>query len=473
MKRSIFAAALCGLLIPLANSRADSQPPKKFDLKAIDAYLASQVKEKGFVGLSVAIMRDGKIIFAKGYGKRSLEKDLPVEPDSSFAVGSITKQFTCACILLLAEEGKLSIDDPVGKYFPNLSHANEISIRDLMNHVSGYPDYYPLDFVDRRMGKPISLAAMLKDYASGKLDFAPKSRYSYSNTGFIILGGVVEKLTGKPFGEFLTGRILKPLNLAHSRFGSAKDLPLAATGYTSFALGPPEPAVAEADGWVEAAGGLWASASDLLHWDLALVEGRVIKSESYQTMATPRKLSTGKISNYACGLATAVIDGEPVIRHTGAVSGFVSGNSFIPRVKSGMVVLSNCDHVASAKLRADLFQLLLKDIEDRDAPAVPKVAGPKPKEVVLDFLKQMREEKVDRGQLGEEFSIYLNDERIKAGGARLKALGEPQKVEVGPAHERGGMEVADVKLTFKTAKVRASLYRTPDGKIQQLLFYRE
>lgn len=473
MKQFIFAAALCGLLIPVAYSQADSPLPKKFDLKAIDAYVASQVKEKGFVGLSVAIMRDGKIIFAKGYGKRSLEKDLPVEADSSFAVGSITKQFTCACVLLLAEDGKLSIADPVDKYFPNLSHANEISIRDLMNHVSGYPDYYPLDFVDRRMAKPISLDAMLKDYASGKLDFAPKSRYSYSNTGFIILGGIVEKATGKPFGEFLAGRILKPLNLTHSRFGSAKDLPLAATGYTSFALGPPEPAVPEAHGWVGSAGALWASASDLLRWDLALVEGRVVKPESYQTMTTPRKLSTGKISNYACGLATAVIDGEPVIRHTGAVSGFVSGNSFIPRVKSGMVVLSNCDHVASAKLRADLFQLLLKDIEDRDAPAVPKVAGPKPKEVVLDFLKQMTEGKVDRGKLGEEFSFYLNDERIKAGGARLKALGEPQKVEVGPSHERGGMEVADVKLTFKAAKVRASLYRTPDGKIQQLLFYRE
>src|SRR4029079_16040055 len=125
---------------------------------------------------------------------------------TSFAVGSITKQFTCACLFLLMEEGKLTIDDPVGKYYPRLTRAGEITIRDLMNHVSGYPDYYPPDFVDRRMAKPIAFDAMLTDYAGGKLDFKPKSRFSYSNTGYIILGGIIEKVSGKPFGEYLTER---------------------------------------------------------------------------------------------------------------------------------------------------------------------------------------------------------------------------------------------------------------------------
>ena len=469
MCRIAFILAWFLLLTPVARSEA----PKKFDLAEIDAYVAQEVKEKGFVGLSVAIMRDGKIIFAKGYGKRSIEKDLPVEAATSFAVGSITKQFTCACIFLLAEEGRLSIDNPVAKYFPDLTQAGLITIRDLMNHVSGYPDYYPLDFVDRRMAKPIKFDAMLKEYAGGKLDFEPKTRFSYSNTGYIILGGIVAKVSGKPFAEFLRERILKPAKMDHSRFGSPKELSSVATGYTSFALGAPEPATPEAEGWIDAAGGLWASASDLLRWDLALVEGKVLKPESYQTMTTPRKLTNGKISDYACGLAIGVMNGDRVIRHTGAVSGFVSGNSFIPRAKSGLVVLSNAEHVSATKLRADLFQLLLKDIQERDTPTIHKIHGPKPKEAVLEFLKQMTEGKMDRGNLGEEFSFYLTDERVKSGGARLKALGEPQKVEVDSTHERGGMEVANVKLTFKSAKVRASLYRTPDGKIQQLLFYRE
>lgn len=456
-----------------AHSQSASELPKKFDLAAIDAYVAAQVKDKGFVGLSVAIMRDGKIVFAKGYGKRSLEKDLPVEVDTSFAVGSITKQFTCACIFLLAEDGKLSIDDPVAKYEPSLTRAKDITIRDLMNHTSGYPDYYPLDFVDRRMLRPISIEAMLKDYASGKLDFEPGSRFSYSNTGYILLGRIVQKVSGKPLGEFLEERILRPLKMAHSRFGLAKDLPLAATGYTSFALGAPEAAAPEADGWIDAAGALWASASDLLRWDLALVEGKVLKPESYRAMTATRKLSTGKTSDYACGLGIATVNGDTVLRHTGGVSGFLSGNTFIPRVKSGLVVLSNTEHVSPVQLRTDLAQLLLKDIQEREAPAVPKIDGPAPKEAVLGFLKQMTEGKIDRSKLGEEFSVYVSDERVKAGGARLKALGEPEKVEVEPVSERGGMEVAVVKLTFKSAKVRALLYRSPDGKIQQLLFYGE
>jgi len=152
-----------------------SGPPKSFDLAAIDAYVSAQVKEKGLVGLSVAIMREGEIVFAKGYGLRSLEDSLPVEANTSFAVGSVTKQFVCACILLLAEEGKLSVKDSVANYFPQLTRASDITLLDLMNHTAGYPDYYPLDFVDRRLLRTISLDGLLKEYAGGKLDFEPGS----------------------------------------------------------------------------------------------------------------------------------------------------------------------------------------------------------------------------------------------------------------------------------------------------------
>jgi CubicO group peptidase (beta-lactamase class C family) len=443
--------------------------PTTFDLAAVDAYIAGQVKAKGFVGLSVAIMRDGKIVFAKGYGRRSIEKNLPVEPDTSFAIGSITKQFTCACVFLLAEEGKLSIDDPVSKYYPNLTRAKDITIRDLMNHTSGYPDYYPLDFVDRRMMKPIPIDGLLKEYAGGKLDFEPGSRFSYSNTGYILLGGIVEKVSGEPFGKYVT-RLLKPLK--HSRFGSPEGLS-AASGYTAFALGEPEPAVPEATGWIDAAGGLWASASDLLEWDLALTTGKVLKPESYKVMTSPRTLTTGKISDYACGLHVSTTDGDTVLDHTGGVSGFVSANTFIPRAKSGIVVLSNTEQVSTGKLRSDLFRLLAKDVQSKDVPPVPKVEGVGPKDAVLGLVKEMIEGKVDRSRLGEEYSVYLTDERVKAGGARLKALGEPEKVELRGTYERGGMEVATVMLTYKTGTVRAFLYRSPDGKIQQLLYYAE
>lgn len=129
--------------------------PETFDLPAVDAWLAARMKEPGRVGLSVTVVKDGHVVLAKGYGQRSLADGRPVLPETLFAIGSVSKQFTCACILLLAEEGKLSMHDPVSKYFPNLTRGKDITLLDLMNHASGYPDYYPLDFVDRRMLRPI------------------------------------------------------------------------------------------------------------------------------------------------------------------------------------------------------------------------------------------------------------------------------------------------------------------------------
>lgn len=466
--------ALLAVAALVQTASAQAPPlPKTLDFKAVDGYVAGQVVAKGFVGLSVAFMRDGEIAFAKSYGLADIAGKKPVTPDTAFAVGSITKQFTCACVMLLAEDGKLAIDDPVAKYYPHLTRAKDITLRDLMNHTSGYPDYYPLDFLDRRMLKPTALDALVKEYAGGKLDFEPGSRFSYSNTGFNILGGVVEKVSGKPFGDFLDERLLKPLKLTRTKFGSPPPGGPTATGYTAFALGDPEPAKPEADGWIDAAGALWSTPSDLLKWDLALATGKAVKPESYRQMVAPRVLTTGKVSDYGFGLSVGVLGGEPVFRHTGGVSGFVSGNVFLPRAKAGVVVLSNTEHVSPTQLRTDLFALLLKDVQARDEPAVPKVKGPTPKEAVLDFVTKLKAGKVDRSQLGEEFSIYLTDEKVKSSGKTFAALGEPKAVEEGDSHERGGMEVCAVTLKYGKRSVKASLYRSPDGKIQQLLFYGE
>lgn len=464
---------LAAMLVNPPDAQADPKPPAKFDLAAIDVYIASYVKEKGLVGLSVAIMRDGEVVLAKGYGQRSLADSLPVQPETTFAVGSVTKQFVCACVLLLAEEGKLSVRDPVAKYFPRLTRAGDITLLDLMNHTAGYPDFYPLDFLDRRMLQPINREGLLQKYAGGPLDFEPGIRYSYSNTGYMILGGVVEQASGEKFGDFLQRRILTPLGMKHSHFGGPGNLSNRAFGYNAFALGPAEPAPPEADGWIETAGGLWASAPDLMRWNLALATGKVLKPESYELMIAPRTLSTGKISSYGCGLFTLVQDGDRILQHTGGVSGFAAFNAVLPRTRSGLVVLSNTEHISATPLRTELFHLLVQDIAAQEAPAVPIIAGPDAETLVLDFLKQLQAGSVDRSRLGEEFNFYLSDERIKSARQRLADLGEPQKVEAGPAAERGGMQVVSVKLIFKSARLRASLYRSPDGKIEQLLFYGE
>src|SRR6185436_11312120 len=226
------------------------------------------------------------------------------------------------CVLLLAEEGKLSVHDKVAKYFPDLTRANDITLLDLMNHVSGYPDYYPLDFVDRRMQAEISPDELLRQYAGGKLDFEPGSRYSYSNTGFILLGRVIEKVSGTSYADFLTRRILRPLGLEHTVFEPSPTDRRLAAGYNTFVLSDPEPVAPEAKGWAGAAGALYSTPSDLAKWDLALLDRRLLSTNSYNLMTTPRRLSTGKHSDYACGLAVRLQAGRYVVTHSGAVSGF-------------------------------------------------------------------------------------------------------------------------------------------------------
>jgi D-alanyl-D-alanine carboxypeptidase len=462
---AVVASLACSSLAH-GQSAGPVELPSKFEVGAVDAYVADVVQRKGLAGLSLAVVKDGEVVLAKGYGKRSLEAGSPVEPETPFAAGSVTKQFACACILLLAEDGKLSVDDKVAKYFPDLTRAGDITLHQLMSHTSGYPDYYPLDFVDRRLLKPTPVDSIIKEYAGARLDFEPGTRYSYSNTGYLILGRVVEKVSGEPFGEVLRKRIFVPAGMTRSAFEPAGADPSRARGYLPFALGTLEPAKPEAEGWLYAAGGLWASASDLARWDIALMSGKILKPESLKLMTTPVTLSDGRIKDYGCGLVVARNGAETILSHGGAVSGFRATNILVPRTKSAVVVLIN-DEQSDPAIAQAIVGLLIKP---ETPPDIPKVAGPPPRDAALDFFRQMQAGELDRSKLGEEFSVYLTDDRVKAASPRLKALGEPTKAEVLSTSERGGMEVASIRLTFKSAVLRGLLYRSTDGKIQQLLF---
>jgi hypothetical protein len=254
---------------------------------------------------------------------------------------------------------------------------------------------------------------------------------------------------------------------------SKEELDKFALGYNSFALGPPERAEPEAHGWTAGAGGIYSTASDLARWDVALSAGAILKPDSYRFMTTPRTLTTGKISSYGCGLNIMIRNGETILRHGGAVSGFVTSNSIVPRTRSAVVVMMNSEQPSPGSVADLLLGLLLEDEAQQDAPSIPKIKGPPPNEACLAFLHQVQEGELDRDQLGEEFSVYMNEERLKAAKERLKPLGDPQKIEVRGVSERGGMQVAQVRLVFKDTVLVGLLYRSPDGKIQQMLFSKE
>ncbi len=448
----------------------EPKAPRRFELEAIDAYAAAERERLGLVGLSLAIMRRGELVLAKGYGARSLATGAPVTPETEFAIASISKQFTCAAALLLEEQGALSLDDPVAKYFPALTRADDIRLYDALAHVSGYRDFYPLDFVTPRMQRPIETDALIQEFGAMPLDFEPRSRWSYSNTGYLIVGRALERVSGRAMAELLDEKIFRPRGLQHTFFGRAARPESAATGYTAFALGEPEEATPEGAGWIHAAGAMWSTPSDLLRWDLALVGGEVVSLESYERMTTPVKLTDGREASYGCGLGVRRFAGESIIVHTGGVSGFASKNAFVPRTRSGVAVVSN-GAGASAKPLADTILKLLIEA-DRELPEAPEVDGPSPEVIARELLRELQTGEPKRARLSADFNAYLDDAHLRRAAPRLKALGEPRTVTVNALRERGGMQVANLTLVFEDETLRASLYRTPDGVVQQFLLSR-
>ncbi|HET9982349.1 MAG TPA: serine hydrolase domain-containing protein [Longimicrobiales bacterium] len=448
-----------------AGARAPAAPPvtRPIDVARIDSLIRKTVAERHMVGLSVGIMQDGKVVLARGYGLADLAKKEPVTPQTLFAIGSVTKQFTCSTVLLLNQEGKLSLKDPVAKYYPKLTRAADITLLDLGQHVSGYRDYYPLDYVDREMRQERTADQVIDEYATRPLDFDPGTRWSYSNTGFLILGGVVEKVTGKPFAQVLSERIFTPLALQHTRYEPARGGPGMATGYTSFALAGPIPATPEARGWVGSAGGIWSTPTDLLTWDLALLDGKVLSPESYRVLTTPRRLADGRSSGYGCGEGVNDRGDAVVLSHGGAVSGFVAQNVVIPATRSAVVLLANTDFGAVGTLQEAIVAELLPHVD------VPVIHGPPALDAAKAFLAGLARGTVDRSTLSEDFDTYLTPDMLKAARTAFAAAGPLSDIRVAGTRERGAMEVAVIRFKLGSTEAQALMYRTPDGKIQEFL----
>ncbi len=469
------------LAAPLAAQQRPAPTPESVAAR-IDA-LALQYQAEGRVaGLSVAVLYEGQTVIARGYGVANLETGEPVTDTTLFAVGSVTKQFATVSALLLVEAGKLSLDDRVSKWYPMLTRAGDIRIRDLVAHVSGYPDYYPLDFVDRRMAAPATTESIIRRYATGPLDFEPGTRWSYSNTGFLILGRIIERVSGMPFGHFLETRIFRPLGMRHTRFEPDPKSPGVARGYNSWALGPLEPATPEAGGWTGAAGGIYATAADIARWDLALMTGKVVSAESWRFLTTPRRLADGRNTGYSGGLDVGQRNGWLTLSHGGAVSGFIAGNTFAPGSRSAVVVLSSSETggpgsgfgMAAAGLLFGTpapagIAVPADSTTASEPPAPPEIHGPPAVDAARALFASLQQGTVDRGTLSEEYSYFLNAHRVQGARDRLGPLGEPKSVQLRFRTERGGMEVAVVAFVFEGLTVQALMYRTPDGKIEEFL----
>ncbi len=279
----------------------------------IDAAAAEVLKATGVPSASVAVVQGGKVAYVKAYGMARLEPAMPAEPGMQYSIGSISKQFTAAMILLLVQDGKVKLDDPVGKYLPELTRANEVTMRQVLSMTSGYQDFWPEDYVMTSMMKPTDPQQILDVWAKKPLDFEPGTQWQYSNTNYVIAGRIAEIVGGKPLIEQLQERIFRPLKMTGVLNSDASRLPANdPTGYYQHALGPLRPAPQEGQGWMFAAGELAMPASDLALWNISMMDRTLLAPASYDEMFTEVKLKDGKGTGYGLGVQVGDRNGHRV-----------------------------------------------------------------------------------------------------------------------------------------------------------------
>ncbi len=428
---------------------------------AIIEKISSELTKSGAPSVSVAIVTGGKLTLAQGFGKADIATGRASDPSTRYAVGSISKEFTAAIILLLQEQGKLSLDDRVSKYFPDLTRANEITIRQLLSHTSGYEDYAPQDYTIPEWLKPTTPRAILDRWAKKPLNFDPGTRWQYSNTNYVLAGAIAEKASGLGLVEMLKTRIFDPLQMT-----SAGDclpvLPGDAIAYTRFALGPPRPSQREAAGWYFAAGELCMTPTDLAKWDIAFLAKKILSAASYAEFTREVTLSNGDRTHYALGLFVRDFNNIPRIDHGGEVSGFISENYIFPTRNGAVVVLSNQDGMNLVQPLADeisrmTFLPAVNLDADTDAARVKGV------------LEGLRKGKIDRALFTDNANFYFTATALADIRISLSSLGALKSVAMTGQTLRGGMTHRVYRVEFARRSLTLNIYVMPDGKFEQFM----
>jgi CubicO group peptidase (beta-lactamase class C family) len=333
--------AVFSLTTPSAQAAASKA--SNDDLARYADQLFSQTYPANEPGAAVLVMKDGQVVLRKGYGMGHLELGVPIQPDMVFEIGSITKQFTAASILLLQERGKLSVDDDITRYLPDYpTHGQKITIDHLLTHVSGIPSYNDLLEWVPRVREDMTVQQVIDLFKDKPLEFNPGEKWAYNNSAYILLGAVIEKVSGKSYEDFIEQEIFSPLGMKSSRYGHQREvIPGRVAGYDRTADGGYR--IAEYISMTQpyAAGSLMSTVDDLALWAEALAGGKVLKKESLERMTTPAKLKSGMSTKYAYGLGVSEWDGARIVEHSGGIFGFATDLLHVPGERLVIVVLSN------------------------------------------------------------------------------------------------------------------------------------
>ena len=393
----------------------------------VDEYINAWLQMEKFGG-SILIAKDGNILLKKGYGMANCELEVPNTPQSKFLLGSVTKQFTAMAIMQLQEKGLLNVSDFIKKYISEYPHGEKITIHHLLTHTSGTPNFTDFPEYRKTMMLPSPVEKTIERFKDKPLEFNPGEKYKYSNSGYILLGYIIEKASGKSYEEFLGENIFTPLNMMNSGYGHTK--PVLRNRAAGYSRGK--------DGLVNAsyidmsiphgAGALYSTVEDLYLWDRALYTEKLLNKSSLDKIFTPFK------EKYGYGWGITNLFNRKRISHGGGINGFTTNISRYVDDDACIIVLSNFDHSPTSKISRDLAAILFGEKYELPKEQVEIKVDPK----IYDAY-------VGQYELSPDFTIVVTKENDRLF---VRATGQP-KVEIYPESEtKFFLKVVDAKITF-------------------------
>ncbi|UCC73183.1 MAG: serine hydrolase [Gemmatimonadota bacterium] len=336
---ALFTFAVLGVAAPAAApaQTATSEALRQYEEVLVSAYPVDEP------GAAVLVARGGEVEYLGAAGTASLELGVPLEPGMVFEIGSITKQFTAAAIMMLIEEGRLALDDPITKFLPDYpDYGQNVTVEHLLTHTSGIVSYTNIPgYMEAEVRKDLSVEELIDVFKDRPVEFEPGARYAYNNSGYVLLGAIIESVSGMSYADFVQQRIFDPLGMRDSYYGSlSRVIPDRAPGYDG-----------EPGAWVNAAfvsmtqpysaGALMTTLEDLFRWNQALFGGELISEQSLEMMTTPHLLPNGESTGYGYGLTTRDIRGRPAVGHGGGIFGYVTDAFYLPEEDVYVAVFCN------------------------------------------------------------------------------------------------------------------------------------
>lgn len=437
----VFAA-----LLALLASAASAQPLTQAEVSQIDQLVTKTLSDTGVPSAEIAIVRDGKLVLNKAYGKAN--EALPANPGLPYQIASNSKQFTAIAILLLRDEGKLSLDDHVSKFIPGITEGDRITIRELLSHESGLQDFWPQDYSFADMEKPTTPQHIVDKWAKKPLDFRPGERWQYSNTGYVVAGMIAEKVSGEPLLTFLHHKIFDPLGMTSVRDQDDTKTPDFPAGYKRNALGPVRIAQQPGRGWLYAAGELSMTAADLARWDIARMDRSLIPVRDWVEQETPILRTDGRTTGYGLGVYNSYQRERHVINHGGEAVGFLTQNTVYPDSRDAIIVFTNSDFSgATGTLTTGIEKIVLNLPDPALANETNRAAD------VRNVYNMIVGGQLDRGRFTDNLNYYFNPTTLGDYRASLSPLGSPTSFEsLGPPRLRGGFVNRNFTIHYSGGK---------------------